>query len=150
MGQVCAYFRHVVRLTKQGKVSKMAESKKTSRIPTFSIALKSTPVKLVDAQGKEINCVIKQVDGRGRDAYFTRFADKVIMDDKGKVIGMKSFEGSNSALLAQCLYNEEGVLVKEAIIQSWPASTLQKLFDIAQDLSDLKMDEAKKEEVKND
>ena len=109
----------------------------------FELKLKQQDVEL----SKE-KYTIFELTGRQRDEYLNNVSQRVKYVN-GVATGMSNLTGLQSSLLAMCLKDEDGKLVKESVIQDFPGSVQSQLFTIAQKLSGL--DQAEKiEEVKND
>jgi hypothetical protein len=108
----------------------------------FELELKEQAVEL---DGDDYT--LYELTGKQRDSYMDNVSQRVKYV-KGEAAGMKSMVGIQSSLLAMCLKNEKGVLVKEVDIQAYPGSVQGKLFAMAQKLSGLDVEE-KTEEVKN-
>ena len=104
---------------------------------TLSLAEKSV---VIDGEGY----VLRELDGKERDTYLNDLSARTRIGANGKPAGVKDFVGLHAGLLAKALKkvvgNERQDIDKKAI-QSWPASTVSKLFDIAKELSGLGNDE---------
>jgi hypothetical protein len=98
----------------------------------FSLTLQSVEVEL-DGQP----FTVKELDGQGKGQYLSKIGSKIMMDDKGRITGMKDFTGLETNLLSLCLYDGAGVLVPTPVMSKWPSTVLGKLFEIAQGLSGL-------------
>ncbi len=121
-----------------------------SEVMKFSVVLKEIPVILVGEEGTDTNYTLREMVGRTRDEFMNRFRDKAKFDGEGKIIGITTFDGSQSSLLSACLFDEDDNPVKEEFIQELPTTVLGKLFNMAQELSGLLDDEKTKEQSKND
>jgi hypothetical protein len=110
----------------------------------FTLQVKAVPVTLTGADGKEISYELREMSASVRDKYLDQLGERMKLDAEGKVAGVKKFDGLQTALLASCLYNAEGQLVKKEEIQSWPSGTVSALFNEAQQINMLS---ATKEEV---
>jgi len=104
----------------------------TDCVLAFDLDLKTLPVKL----GSD-NYVIKELNGTQREQYMNQMKARSEKDLKtGKTIGIKSFEGIHTSILALCLYKEGSESpVKEATMKGWPASVLERLAEEALKLS---------------
>lgn len=120
----------------------------TVKVMKFSVVLKEIPVVLTGEDGVEKKYTLREMVGRTRDEFMNRFRDKAKFDEDGKIIGLTTFDGSQSSLLASCLYDEDDKPVAENVIQELPTTILEKLFGAAQKLSS--MDVAAREQSKND
>jgi hypothetical protein len=101
-------------------------------------------VVLTGPDGKEAHYELREMSANARDKYLDQLGERMKVDAEGKVAGVRKFEGLQSALLAVCLYDAEGALVKKEAIQSWPSTTVSSLFEEAQKINLLT---ATKEEV---
>lgn len=115
---------------------------------TLTLVRKTCPVELTDEQGVASQFTLKEFTGTERDKYLTAMSSRMKYNDKGKPIGITSFDGLQSALLERTLYDEGGNLVRKDVIQAFPASTQQALYEASQKLSAL--DEKATDEAKND
>lgn len=109
----------------------------------FSLRLKEMSVSIDDKPH-----VLRELSGKQRDAYLNEIGPRMKFNVEGKTEGLTNYDGLQSGLLALCLYDEGGVLVKEKVLQEWPASVLSDLFDAAQKLSGL--DKGAEKKAKND
>ena len=110
----------------------------------FHLEVDSLPVTLVGPDGKEINFELREMVSSVRDKYLDQLGERMKIGVDGKVAGVRKFDGLQASLLAVCLYDAEGKLVKKEVIQDWPAGTVSALFQEAQKLNALS---ASKEEV---
>jgi len=98
----------------------------------FTLLARTEPVILTGLDGKEVHYELREMSASQRDKYLDQLGERMKLDEKGKVAGVKKFDGLQTALLASCLYTVEGILVKKEEIQSWPSGTVSSLFDEAQ------------------
>ena len=98
----------------------------------FKTVLKSLPVKIEDEEYQII-----ELSGIEQEAITDQMSGRMEYDADGKPIGMTSYKGVRTALIALCLRDKENTLVSADTIQGWPASTIQGLFDAASELSGL-------------
>lgn len=96
-----------------------------------------TPVTLEDERG-ERNYRIRELTASERDAYLDQLATRFRLDAQGRPIGINKFDGHQADLLALCLEDEEGKRVDKAVIQKWPATTVARLFELAQQINQLR------------
>jgi hypothetical protein len=115
---------------------------KNNDILEFSLVLEEKPVKLTGKDGVTKNYVLRELDGQKRDSYMNKMKEVTIVE-KGEVVGFKTFEGLQSSLLAECLFDEDNKLVDQNTIQSFPSKVLGKLFEAAQKISGLETKESK-------
>jgi hypothetical protein len=101
----------------------------------FTLQAKSIPVTLTGSDGKEVHYELREMSANARDKYLDQLGERMKVDAEGKVAGVKKFEGLQTALLASCLYDADGILVKKETIQSWPSGTVSGLFDEAQKIN---------------
>ena len=82
-------------------------------------------------------------------AAFRKWADaRTKYDDKGNAVGVKQFDGLQSKLISMCLYDPDGTPVPLAVVDGFPVSTQEILFQACQRLNamtDRGRDEAKKD-----
>jgi hypothetical protein len=86
-------------------------------------------------------------DGVQKGKYLNKMGSRIVLGEGGKVESFKDYSGLETTLLAVCLYDENNVLVKDSVMQTWPATVLGKLFDLAQELSGLNEESKKKMEA---
>lgn len=102
----------------------------------------------IDLDGEEYT--IKELMGGYRNQYMNVARQKVEVKRKADgeaEVTMKDFSGHGSDLLAYCLYDPKGNLVKPDDIDAFPSDMQLELYKIAADLSGLTKkgeDEAKK------
>lgn len=96
---------------------------------TFTLQLKHLDVEI---DGKPY--VLKELTGRQRDAYLTKNASKMKYV-KGKPAGLTTFDGIQTDLLEQCLFDGDGKPVAASVMANWPAHVQEALFDAARELS---------------
>lgn len=114
---------------------------------SFTLKLQTLPVEL---DGKLFT--ITELTGKQRDQYLDANRARLKLD-KGKVVGLTSFQGIHAELLTLCMADLNRALVTKDQIDGWPASVTEQLFDAARSLSKLGKDEKAKdtdEEAKND
>ena len=103
----------------------------------FSLVLKEVSVCVSDAEGVEQTYTLRELTGKQRDTYLNKMGDRMKFNEAGKTEGLSNYEGLQSGLLSLSLRDGNGELVKEVVLQGWPASVLSDLFDVAQELSGL-------------
>ena len=113
----------------------------------FSLVLKEVPVTLQTKSGEQ-NVFLRELSGKSRDEYLSLLGKKMRYDSDGKPSGLKSFDGLHVALVALCLFDERSKAIPSSVIEQYPASVVEALFDAAQDLS--KVTEATAVELGND
>ena len=119
----------------------------------FSLEREEQPITLTSKEGGSRRLVIREMDGKDRDSYFTKIGNKMNLSPSGKVLGIKSFDGLQSGLLSLCLFDETNKLVPVQEIQAYPAKVQGELFKIAQRINGLDQkaeDESKNESEEND
>lgn len=117
------------------------------QIETFDLALSEHPVRLLDKKTKEpVDYVIREMDGRQRDAYLNGVSKRTRTSAEG-VTRVVNFDGLQGDLLTRCMYRvDTDTLVKLEEVQSWPAKVQSKLFDKARELSALNKEEGEDED----
>lgn len=109
-----------------------------SEVLELSLALREQPVVLIDKDGKKKKYVLRELNGERRDKFLNESSKKITFDENGKMSGVADFQGLQSALVAMCLFGENGDNVPEQEIQeSFPCTTIAALFNRAQELSGL-------------
>lgn len=103
----------------------------------LSLRRGETPIILETTDGVERAYKLREMLGKDRDLYLTRMGDKVRYNENGRVVGIKSFDGLQAALLEKCLYDENDHLVSVTDIQNFPTKTQNELFKLAQELNGL-------------
>ena len=102
----------------------------------FSSKLKTQPVKI---DGKKHT--VKELTGEQRDDHGD-YVRTTNMNVEGSIIkGIKTMKGLQSKLLSLCLYDENGELVPQDVIEKYPAKMQGALHKLAQKLSGLEVDE---------
>lgn len=97
-----------------------------------TIEIQKVPVKIA---GKDYE--LRELNGKQRDAYLTKNNARMRFI-KGKPAGLTSFDGVQTDLLVECLFDvETNKAVPVAVIQTWPASIQDALFEAARKLSKL-------------
>lgn len=79
---------------------------------------------------------LRELTGKQRDAYLTKNGAKMKYV-KGKPAGLTTFDGVQTDLLSECLFDEKGQPVAASVMAKWPASIQDALFDAARKLSKL-------------
>ena len=113
----------------------------------LTLVRKMQEVELIDVAGVINKCTLRELTGTERDKYLSSMSSRMKYDAKGKPIGIKSFDGLQAALLERTLYDSDDNLVEKAVIQEYPSSTLQALYEASQKLSAL--DEKAEDDAKN-
>lgn len=117
-----------------------------TKVKTFHLVLKKIPVKIVDGDGRENECMLKELTGKQRNDYLTKSSKKVSVSKSGDVTA-KDFSGMCSDLLAMCLHTPDDKLISAAEIDGWPSEMQMELFTMAVELSGL--DKKGEEAAKN-
>ncbi len=113
----------------------------------FSTVLKEVPVKITGPDGKEKDYTLRELTGKLRDLFLNDMGARVKLT-AGVVESISNFVGLQSGLLALCLFNENDKPVPADEIESYPATVVAKLFEVAQELSGL--DEGAPKSAKNE
>jgi len=103
----------------------------------FNLSLKEMPVEIVDTTGAKKQYILKELSGQARDTFLTDMAKRCNFGPSGRVQNIKNFQGLQAGLLSLCLYDEQSVLIKKDVLQTFPSSVLSGLFEAAQTLSSL-------------
>ncbi len=123
-------------------------SEEKSEELSFDLEVVQKPVKIRTPEGVVKNYVLKELNGTERDKFLNNMSARMRTDPSGKPTGLKTFDGLQSYLISRSLFDEEGKLVSEKEINSWPARVQAALFTEAQKLSGL--DQGAEETVKNE
>jgi len=115
----------------------------------FTLKLKEVPVDIVDIDGQEKVYILQELTGAQRDIFLNEMGERLKYTG-GKAQGLTNYEGLQAGLVSLCLFDDKKEPVKKEVIQSYPASVLSSLFDAAQELSGLVVDEKELEKLKND
>lgn len=125
------------------------KGKEKTRMKTveFVTYLEEVPVALRDKEGVLKQYTLRELTGAQRVDYETSNIPNMEFDKDGKA-RMISFQGMESGLLSRCLYDENGKLVSQITIESWPSKTQAGLYKIAEKLNGLGKNS--EQEAKND
>lgn len=115
----------------------------------FSLKRAEIPVILETEDGTEKEYTLREMLGKDRDSYLNKMGSKLKMDSKGRVVGIKNYDGHMAILLIRCLFDEEDKLVTIDDVQKFPTKTQSDLFKAAQELNALNLEE-EDEDSKND
>lgn len=122
-----------------------------SEIKKIKVKCKQTEV-ILDFDGKEEVCTIREMLGYASDDYMDSIRDKLEFeaDKEGsfKVKGIKSFKGLYSSLLVCTLFHANDKPFTETEIGSLSSSAQKELFNIAQEMN--AMTAKTKDAAKND
>lgn len=113
-----------------------------------SLCRKEEKIQLQTNGGEVITYTLREMTGSEMAKWRNSLASKMKIGSNGMPVGVKSFDGLESSLIAKCLVDPEGKLVKQEIIDDWPASTLKALFVKCQKLNG--MEEESREAAKKD
>lgn len=114
----------------------------------FNLKRAEEPVTLVSPDGTKNQFTLRELTGQERVAYQNTMAKNVRTDTTGKPVGLKSFDGIETELIAASLYDAAGAKVNIQYIMQFPSKVQQGLFDAARKLSGL--DDKAEETAKND
>jgi hypothetical protein len=103
---------------------------------SFSTKTKFWPVEIKDGQGVSVKYELREMRAIARDKYMDRLAKRLVLDAKGNVVSLKSYDGMQTDLLTQCLFLDgTAVPISKEVLDTWPASTVGALFTAAQELN---------------
>lgn len=114
----------------------------------LTLKLKTIPIELEQEDGLVKTFVLQELTGAERDVYVDLMVKRVKTNARGEPTGIRSAEGMQAQLLARCLRDEDGGKLEVKEIQNFPSTTLNDLFDLAQELNGL--GEEAEDQVKND
>lgn len=100
----------------------------------IQITTKTVPVTL-EINGKPEEYELREMDAATRDKYMDALAGRMRLGPDNKPTGVLRFEGMQADLLAVTLRKKDGQLVRKDVIQSWPASVVDTLFQESQKLN---------------
>lgn len=101
---------------------------------------------IIRGKSETLDCYMLELMGADRSDYLNFLGSRTRYSKSGETQGVKDFSGIETRLIHKSLYDkntEERVPL--AKIESWPSTTLSKLYDMAKDLSGLG-DDAEDEE----
>lgn len=109
------------------------DGEQASEVTTFSADLEEMPIVI----GTE-RFVLKEMNGKARDAYGKFVMSKTRYDAQGKPCGMSDVTDLHAELLSRTLYREgSSAPVDKTWANTLPAKTQSGLFKLAQKLSAL-------------
>ena len=97
------------------------------------------------APGQVVVYSIQEFTGDQRDTYFAKSASKWTTDSKGETV-ITDYKGTYSLLLSLTMYDADGKLVPESVIQGWPDATQKALAEAAKEVCNFKADEVEKKD----
>ena len=108
----------------------------------FQTTLKEVPVEI-----DGMNYVIRELNGLLLSAYRKGAGGDVTLVDGKATISNLNIQDPELRLLSCCIYDEKGILVPKNVINSWPATVLDGLYDAASKLSGLDKESREKQEA---
>jgi hypothetical protein len=102
---------------------------------SFKLKTKAWPVTMENAQGQEIKYELRELKAADRDKYVDKLQGRLKVDKQGNVIGLTQYAGMQADLITICMYDEENKPVDRATLNTWPGTTVTKLFHAAQTLN---------------
>lgn len=125
--------------------NKSSEKTDEPKIPTsldFDLVLTRIPVNLKDKEGVVHAYYLEELNGEDRDIHLDDLGDRMKYDGPAGKARMKTMKAMQSNLVGQCLYKVSGdgkddELVPSEVVQKWPARIVQRLYDVANDISAL-------------
>lgn len=111
---------------------------------TFKNRTKARPVTILTEEPKEGETPeptheLREMKAAVRDKYMDRMSQRLIINPKGDVIGIKKFDGMQRDLLIECLWDlRENKLVTAQALADWPSGTVADLFEAAQEINHLR------------
>jgi hypothetical protein len=100
---------------------------------TLTLKKKSMPVE-IDGTAY----TLEELSGIERDTYMEDMGARIQLDANGKPMASSKLAGMQSFLVSMSLRSPDGTRVSQNIVNDWPASTVQALYDAAQDISSLR------------
>lgn len=114
----------------------------------FQLKLKEVPVDITNVEGQTATHYLRELSGAQRDAFLNEIGGRIKFNAAGKMQGLKDYTDLQTGFLALCFYDDANVIVSKEVLREYPASVLEKLFEVAQKLSGL--DKGAKDKAKND
>lgn len=102
----------------------------------FSLKRREEKVVLEGHNGEDRVVIVREMTGKQRDDYLNAMLGSMELGADGKPTRVKNFAGLSTQLLALTLH-EGGQPVPLDQIETWPASVINGLFDIAQSINAL-------------
>ena len=115
---------------------------------SFSLKFEEVEVELIDVDGNKHACVMRGLDGAGRDSYLDNMGGRMKFNAAGKTEGLTDYKNLQSGLLTLCLFDENNKNIPLSVLQKYPATVLESLFKAAQELSGL--DKGAEADAKNE
>lgn len=128
------------------KYKNIMKENKEAVVLTLKRKQKDVPMESQD--GSVVVYTLRELTGRQRDEYHQATAKRMKYDAKGSPAGVKDFVGMQADLITLCLYDPQGRLVTPEDVSGWPATTQAALFDMAQEINGLEVDEETLEKLK--
>lgn len=113
----------------------------------FTLEREEIPV-VIDSQ----EYVLQELDGSERDRYLNGLTNRMRVNNKGDLAGIKNFDGLQASLVAASIRLVDGLERKPVLlktVQGWPAKVVKQLFDAARELSGLDDEDEKDKEKTN-
>lgn len=107
----------------------------------FTTTRKEQKIEIEDESGQPQEYIVREMMGVDRDLYMTFMSGKFRVDERGKVVGMKDFNGLQSDLIRRCLYGPDGKPVEERKIKLWPASLQNAVHKLCRQINALDDDQ---------
>ncbi len=118
----------------------------------FVRRLHEIPVEMEDPEtGVVTEYVLREFDGESREEHLTAVGNRTILNNKGDVVGMKTFKGVESGIIARCLFLKTADGLKPAPLKeilSFPSHIQVVLADKAREICGL--NEEQEDKAKND
>ena len=114
----------------------------------FTLEREEIPV-TIDSQ----EYVLQELDGAERDKYLNGLTNRMRVNNKGDLAGIKNFDGLQASLVVASIRLVDGVERKPVpfkTVQEWPAKVVKQLFDAARAISGLDDEDEKDKEKTND
>lgn len=100
----------------------------------FNLQRSVVPITIKE-DGTDRQYELREMTAADRDRYLDRLGARVKVDEEGKPVGVKEFNGMQSDLLALCLWDcAAASYVKPETVQAWPSSVVSALYAEAQEM----------------
>lgn len=107
-------------------------------IPCFTLVRKEKKVRLDSGDGKTAIFILRECSGPDRAAFQNNVGSRVRTLPGSTDTYISNHAGLQEDLIARCMYQADGVTkVKESALKTWPASILDGLFKLCQQLNGL-------------
>jgi len=138
----------------EGEEGEEGEEKKKEKKPSllkqaqsgvaisFARDLAEVSVTIPDEDDTECEYFIRELSGKRHTDFTNAMSKNSKFDHAGNFTGFITMDGVTAALLTRTIFDSEGKAVSAKWVDVLPFSTVQKLYDMSQELSGLDLDAA--------